>query len=514
MLTPLDYIVLVVYVIGVALFGLLSGGKQKSASDYFLGGRDLPWWAVCFSVVATETSTLTVIGVPAISYGGPMLFLQITFGYMLGRVLVSLWFLPRYYAGDMTTAYELLGNRFGDGMRATASVTFMLTRLLADGVRLFATAIPLKVIAATVGFDVSYGVIILAIGIVTILYTLVGGIKAVVWMDAVQMMIYVGGAIFAVFVLLGDVPAGWWTAAAEAGKTQVFDFGMGTSFATWITSPYVFWTALVGGTVFSMASHGTDQLIVQRLLTCRTLADSQKALVWSGVAVFAQFALFLFVGLLLWAHYGGASLAELGLTRGDEIFPRYIIEGLPPGISGLLLAGIIAAAMSTLSSSLNSLASSSLFDLYERLSGRTLPDDKALYISRLMTGFWGFVFVGFAMLFTDTDNPVVELGLAIASFTYGGLLGAFLLGLLNKRADQRDALIAFAVTLFCLVWVVRGIWLTPDGWTVALIAPWNAPPDGWSSIGWPLYPIFGAAVSLAVGGVLSLRHDGGTARVS
>ncbi len=508
MLTSLDYFVLIAYVIGVAAFGLLSGGKQKSAADYFLGGRDLPWWAVCFSVVATETSTLTVIGVPAISYGGTLVFLQITFGYLVGRVLVSLFFIPRYYAGNMTTAYAFLGERFGDGMRVTASITFMLTRLLADGVRLFATAIPLRVIAASVGLDVSYGVIIALIGVVTILYTLVGGIRAVVWMDAVQMCIYVGGAVFAVFILLGDAPAGWWSMATAAGKTELFDFGFSQSFSDWITSPYVFWTALIGGAIFSMASHGTDQLIVQRLLTCRTLADSQRALVWSGVAVMAQFALFLLVGLLLWVHYGGASLAELGLTRGDEIFPRFIIEGLPPGVSGLILAGIIAAAMSTLSSSLNSLASSSLYDIYERLTGRTIEDAHALRVSRLLTGFWGFVFVGFAMLFTDNDNPVVELGLAIASFTYGGLLGAFLLGLVSERARQLDAVVAFVVTLLFLVWLVRGLWFTGDagGWVSLFVAPWNAPPEGFRSVGWPLYPLFGSLVTLGVGGLLSLRH--------
>ncbi len=508
MLTPLDYIILVVYLVGVALFGLVFGGKQKSTSDYFLGGRDLPWWAVCFSVVATETSTLTVIGVPAISYGGTLVFLQITLGYLLGRLIVSVLFLPRYYRGNMATAYAFLGERFGDGMRATASVTFLLTRLLADGVRLFATAIPLKVIAATVGLDVSYAVIILVIGVVTIGYTLVGGIKAVVWMDAIQMLIYLGGAIFAVFVLLGDVPDGWFAQAAAEGKTQLFDFGVGQSLSQWITTPYLFWVAVVGGAVFSMASHGTDQLIVQRLLTCRTVADSKKALVWSGVMVMFQFALFLGVGLLLWAHYGGATLAELGLTRSDEIFPRFIIEGLPPGVSGLLLAGIIAAAMSTLSSSLNSLASSTLFDLYERLGGKPLEGEKAVRVSRLMTLFWGFVFVGFAMLFTNTENPVVELGLSIASFTYGGLLGAFLLGLLVPRARQADAVVAFIVTLLALVWVVQGMWYSAEQgrWVFEFIAPWNDPRAGFRGIGWPLYPVIGSAVTLVVGGLLSLRH--------
>ena len=219
-MTTLDLVVIAIYLSGVALFGIWAGGSQQSTADYFLGGRDLPWWAVCFSVVATETSTLTVVGVPAVAYGGSLTFLQITFGYLVGRIIVSLYFLPRYYAGKLNTAYAFLGDRFGDTMQGAASVTFLATRLLADGVRLFATAIPLKVIANMAGLETTYFEIIFVIGAVTALYTLVGGIKAVVWMDVVQMLLYVGGALAAIFFLFGDVPAGWWSTAVEAGKTN------------------------------------------------------------------------------------------------------------------------------------------------------------------------------------------------------------------------------------------------------------------------------------------------------
>ena len=508
MLTPLDYAVIAVYLVGVAAFGIRAGGRQTSTADYFLGGRDLPWWAVCFSVVATETSTLTVIGVPAVSYGGTLTFLQITLGYLLGRLVVSAVFLPRYVRGNLQTAYAFLGNRYGDGMRGAASVTFLLTRLLADGVRLFATAIPIRIIAASAGFEVSYFAIIAVIGLVTIAYTLIGGIKAVVWMDVVQMGIYVGGAIGAVFVLLGEVPEGWWTSAAQAGKTQTVDFGLGEGLSAWLTQPYAFVTAVVGGAVFAMASHGTDQLIVQRLLACRTLRDSQKALVGSAFVVMFQFALFLLVGLLLWSHYGGASAEELGLTRADEVFPKFIIEGLPPGVSGLILAGVVAAAMSTLSSSLNALASSTVFDLYERWAGRSLDERGALRTSRLLTLVWGLVFIGFATLFEDQENPVVELGLAIATFTYGGLLGAFLLGLVNGRTSQADAVIAFVTTLVLMVLIIRGVWYGPDvGWVFSL-SPQDvqAGEAGLRPIGWPWYTAIGAALTLALGSLLALRH--------
>jgi SSS family transporter len=508
MLTPLDYGVITVYLVGVAVFGIWAGGTQTSVEDYFLGSRDLPWWAVCFSVVATETSTLTIIGVPAVAYGGTLTFLQITGGYLLGRLLVSLYLLPRYYSGTLHTAYAFLGNRYGNRMRATASVTFLVTRLLADGVRLFATAIPLRVIADAAGLSISYVEIIAVIGLVTAVYTLVGGIKAVVWMDVVQMLLYLLGAVWTIAVLMGQVPASWWADAAAAGKTKLFDLGLGESVGRWFTQPYTLVTAVVGGAVFSMASHGTDQLIVQRLLACRDEADSRKALVGSALVVMLQFALFLAVGLLLWTHYDGASIEALGLRRSDEVFPKFIIEGLSPGVSGLLLAGIVAAAMSSLSSSLNALASSSVNDLYELVRGEPLGDDQGLLTSRLLTLFWGVVFVGFASLFQDTNNPVVELGLSIASFTYGGLLGVFLLGLLNDASEQSDAIVSFVLTIGFMVLVIFGVWHSPsEGWMFVL-NPSDATVDELQmrSIGWPWYTAIGAAFNLAVGSLFALRH--------
>ena len=513
MLSALDYIVIVVYLIGVAALGISLGGRQRSTDDYFLGGRNLPWWAVCFSVVATETSTLTIIGVPAVAYGGTMTFLQITAGYLVGRIAVSLLFLPRYFKGAMSTAYAYLGERFGDRMRSTASVTFMVTRLLADGVRLFATAIPLKVIADSAGLTVmgdpiSYGQIILLLGIITVIYTLVGGIRAVIWIDVVQMGLYILGGVLCAVLLFDGLPEGAMTVAAMEGKLRVIDFGLGGSFNDWITQPYVTVTAIIGGGVFSMASHGTDQLIVQRLLTCRTLKDSQYALVGSAVLVALQFALFLAIGTLLWVHYGGVTPAELGLSRGDEVFPRYVIEGLPAGLSGLLLAGILAAAMSTLSSSLNSLASSSMMDLIERWIKNPISKARGLLLSRGLTLFWGALFVVFASLFENTDNPVVELGLAIASFTYGGLLGGFLLGIVIKNAKEWDAVTAFILTIVVMVLVIFGLWHSPtEGWIFAI-----NPTDGMieqaglRQIAWPWYTLIGSVICVFVGFLLSLRH--------
>jgi SSS family transporter len=501
MLTTLDYLVIAIYVIAVAVLGIRIAGHQTSTDDYFLGGRDLPWWVVCLSIVATETSTLTIIGLPAISYGGTLTFLQLTLGYLVGRTIVSLVLLPRYYERNLVTTYEFLGLRFGDGMRGVASVTFLITRLLADGVRLFATAIPLKVIAMTAGYDVSYFEIIFVLGMVTVLYTMIGGIRAVVWIDVIQLAVYFIGGMLALVLLAGQIPADWWGEAVRAGKATVFDLGLDQSLSGILTEAYVLPTAVIGGAVFSVASHGTDQLIVQRLLACRSLRDSQRALVGSAIVVMVQFALFLLIGLMLWSHYGGATLPELGLSRADEVFPKFIVEGLPAGVSGLLLVGIIAAAMSTLSSTVNSLASSSLMDIYKRFAKSDLDQRRSLTASRLLTLFWGGVLIGFASLFENTNNAVVELGLTIASYTYGALLGVFLLGILIKRSEQLDALVAFAVTIVAMMAIIFGVWHSPaDGWVFTL-NPSDAEvlEHDLKSIAWPWFPLIGSTITILVG---------------
>ena len=480
MLRPLDIVVIVVYLAAIAAFGIYMGGKQSNTKDYYLGARNLPWWAVCLSVVATESSALTVISVPAIAYLGSFTFLQLAIGYFVGRILVAFVLLPRYFAGNLTTAYTFLGQRFGGGMQGATGVTFLVTRLLADGVRLFATAIPINVILAGYGISASYWQIILVVAIVTVIYTYIGGITSVVWVDTVQMGLYFVGGLIAIAFLVGGVPDGFFAQATEAGKTQLFNFTSNP-----LTNPYSIFTAVIGGAFLGMASHGADQLIVQRLLACRSQADGQKAVIGSAVVVGIQFAIFLVVGLLLWGYYNAQSPEALGLTRGDEVFPLFIIEGLPAGLSGLLLIGIVSAAMSTLSSSLNSLSSSTMVDLYERFARQSLSDVAGLRLARIFTLVWAGVFVIFANLFENQDNPVVELGLGIAGLTYGALLGAFLFGLIFRRARQTDALIAFGVTVVAMIFVIFG---TP--------------------IAYPLYTVIGVVVTMAVGGLLSLRHSG------
>ncbi|WP_067608234.1 sodium:solute symporter [Nocardiopsis listeri] len=475
-----DIVVIIVYLLCSAWLGLKLSGRQRDVKDYFIGNRELPWWAVCLSVVATETSALTVISVPGVAYLGDVTFLQVAVGYLIGRIVVAYLLLPRYYRGEMTTAYAYLGLRFGRGMQATASVTFLFTRLLADGVRLFAAAIPMKIILDSIGLEASYFTIVAAMGVVTILYTLVGGIRAVVWVDVLQMGLYCVGGVVALVVISTSIDVNFLTVAAEEGKTRFLDFTSNP-----ISAPYATVTAVLGGALLSTASHGADQLIVQRLLGCRTLRDAQKAVIVSGVVVFVQFALFLTVGLALYSYFERATVEQLGMSTSDELFPVFIAEGLPAGLSGLLLAGIMAAAMSTLSSSLSALSSSTMADLYEKFSRRRLEDGQALRMSRLFTLGWGLVFIGAAAMFTGTDNPVVELGLSVASITYGGLLGAFFLGLWVRRARQADAAIAFAVAVATMAWLF-------------LFEP--------ELVGFTWYTAIGSAITLGLGYLLSRRH--------
>jgi Na+/proline symporter len=345
-------------------------------------------------------------------------------------------------------------------LRKFTSMVFLTTRVLASGVRLFATAIPVHLIT---GFD--YATSILIIGVFTLIYTYVGGLKAVVAMDVVQMFIYLAGALASMFLIIHRLPHGWddvmrYATAGGADKFAIFNLNMGSSFLEFLASPYTLVGGLLGGTFLTMASHGTDQLLVQRLLGCKNRWDSQRALMLDATFIVIQFAFFLLLGLCLYAFYGGVSFKALGLTSSDEIFPKFIVENLPAGIAGLVIAGVLASAMGTLSSSISSLASSTFLDLFKMTArGQTLSSHQELNWSRVFTLFWGAVLIGGAMLFRDTTNPVVEVGLKIASFTYGGLLGTFFLGLLFKRTRQIDAYAGFIAGLgaMLLVWKYTAI---------------------------------------------------------
>jgi SSS family transporter len=472
----LDYVIIVVFLIGAAAFGIITGGKQKTVKDYFLGSKEIPWWAVCFSIVAAETSTLTFISIPGLAYLTNLNFLQVTFGYLIGRILVASILLPAYSKGELLTAYTFLENRFGGKTRSFASIVFLFTRTAADGVRLFATAIPLKLM-----LNIDYPLAIAIIAIITLVYTYTGGMKGVIWVDVMLMFIYLGGAILSAIYLLNLIPGGWNAVTSSAiteNKFSVFNLGFENGIAGFFSQPYTLLGGLIGGAFLSMASHGTDQLIVQRLLSTKSLRDGQKAIIGSGVIVIIQFTIFLLVGVMLYAFYGKLDV------KSDEIFPMFIINVLPPGISGIIVAGLFAAAMSTLAGSMTSLASSTMNDLYIPFFGKNLDDHKQLKISRMFTIFWAGMLVISAILFMESSRAVVEIALSIASFTYGGLLGTFLLGILNKKAKQEDALAGFVAGIFIMISVI----------SLKLVA-------------WTWYTIIGVIATLIIGSLLNKLSD-------
>jgi SSS family transporter len=443
-LNRLDLAIIALYLAGITLFGLRFRKRHRTLRDYFLAGRDIPWWAIALSIVAAETSTLTIISIPGLAYDTNLTFLQVVMGYVVGRVVISFVLLPHYFRGDLYTAYELIERRFGRTLRSLTAGLFLLTRAAAEGVRVYAVSIVVSIALGT--GEVASIAIITAL---TLIYTFEGGLAAVIWTDVVQTAIYVGGTLVGLVTILHLVPGGWTAihaAAASAGKLQIFDF----SANFWI--PYTFWAGVIGGAFLTTASHGTDQLIVQRLLAARSQKQSVTALLSSGAAILFQFGLFLMVGVMLWAYYRVPS-ANFG--RADRIYPTFIVSQMPHGISGLLIAAILAAAMSNLSAALNSLSSSSIMDFYLRLRPQA-DERKQMRLSRLSTLMWALLLFGLAVLSLHKVGRVIEVGLQIASVAYGALLGVFLLGVLTRRANQRGAMVGmlfgFGVELYLWQW--------------------------------------------------------------
>lgn len=454
-----DLAVILLYLIGITWFGARFKESQKSLKDYFLGGRTTPWWAIGFSIVSAETSTLTVIGTPALSFNGNFGFLQVVFGYLLARLVISALLLPHYFRGEMFTAYELMQRRFGPNIRKFTAGAFLVLRALAEGVRVFAISIVISIILGT-GEALSIALIVA----LTIFYTFEGGMTAVIWTDVIQMVLYVGGAILSFFVILGKIPGGWdhvMAVAEPLGKLTVFDFRFSPSME-FFSRTYNFWAGIIGGCFLTTASHGTEQLMVQRLLSARNEGESRLALFASWAVIFFQFTLFLAIGLLLFVYYQDNGLPAP--AKPDRIYPEFIWNNLPPGIAGLVTAAILAAAMSNLSAALNSLASTTVMDFYKPLAearGQHRTDTQWLAIARRSTLFWGAALFAIALLAQQVSS-VLEAGLGIASVVYGALLGAFLLGILTNRVGERAAIAGMAASLLAMLFVRLA---TPVAWT-------------------------------------------------
>ncbi len=468
----LDGLVVVAYLVAITLFGVHFRKQQQSMRTYFLGGKTVPAWALSLSIVATETSTLTIIGTPAIAYGGNFTFLQLVMGYIVGRVFICLVFIPSYFKGEMYTAYELMLRRFGPTIKHATASMFLITRSLAEGVRVLAIATVVGIVLGT--GDVWSIVIISAL---TLIYTFEGGLTAVIWTDVIQLGIYVGGTLVAFFVILGLIPNGWAGIMANAGhKFVLWDFSSDYHVS------YTFWAGVIGGAFLNFGSHGVDQLIVQRLLAARNERDSKVALVASGLIVFFQFFLFLMIGVMLYSFYQYHP-QETVPPSNDAIFPTFVVHHLPHGVSGLMIAAILAAAMSNLSSALNSLASTTVVDFYRPFLKADSSASQELRISRWITVLWGFVLALLAIvtLLTHGMKSVLERGLTIVSITYGSMVGVFLLGVLTRKANEKGSIFGMAVGL------------------VSMFAVW-----GLSSIAFTWYVLIGTVITFSTGYVASL----------
>ncbi len=430
---PLDLAVVALYLAAITWFGARFRRSQHTLRDYFLGGRNTPWWAIAYSIVSAETSTLTVIGTPALAFRGDFGFLQVVLGYLLARIVISTLFLPHYFRGELFTAYELMQRRFGQRLRRLTAGLFLLLRALAEGVRVFAISIVVSIILSLAP---TWAIVVIVA--LTLFYTFEGGMTAVIWTDVVQMALYISGAVLSLATILSQLPGGWpqvMALAVPAGKFQIFDFRFAPTLA-WFSQPYTFWAGVVGGTFLTTASHGTEQLMVQRLLAARDIRDSRKALFASWVVVCAVFMLFLTIGVILWALYQTNHLSAP--AKLDAIYPRFIWDHLPVGIAGLVIAAILAAAMSNLSAALNSLSSTTVMDFYRPIRPR-LSEGHYLSVARFATLGWGVVLLAVGIVAQRVDS-VLEAGLGIASILYGGLLGVFLLGVLSKKVGEAAAM--------------------------------------------------------------------------
>jgi SSS family solute:Na+ symporter len=489
----IDFAVLALYLAGIVVFGSWFSRSHKDVRDYFVSGGAVPWWAIMGSIVATETSTVTFISVPGYAYTTNFTFLQLVMGYMIGRLAVSVLFIPAYFRGEIITVYQLLGTRFGTPVKRLASSLFLATRTLADGFRLFATGLVLAaLLRATPGLDAysTHAILVasvLIMGIATIIYTYEGGMTAVIWTDVIQLVIYLVGAILAAVVLVQRVPGGWGeisTSAAAAGRFQLWDFTFD------LTRSYTFWSGIIGGAFLTTATHGTDQLMVQRYFCAKSPGDARKALLWSGAVVFAQFSLFLLIGAMLWVYYTGHAPQEAaafmvnGRVQSDRIFPTFIVQHLPTGTVGLVLAAIFAAAMSTLSSSLNSSSAATMADFYIPATNQRHSDAHYLRVSRMFTAAWGVMQIAVAIVAIKLSSRVVDEVLGIASFTNGIILGVFLLGTLTTRVRQGAAFVgivagALVMLYLKLVTAVSWQWYVLVGSTatfvVGVLASYLAP---------------------------------------
>jgi SSS family transporter len=497
-----DWLVILIYLGAMIALGVWFGKDQHNTRDYFLGSRNIPWWGIGASIVATETSALTIIGVPAIAYGGNLMFLQMIIGYVIARVVLAIIMVPHYMRGEIYSPYQLLEQHLGRSARRFAGGSFLLVETMSAGVRVYVACIPIRLmlgesICSLGGLtDPILGAILMFV-LLSLVYTYVGGVKAVVWTDAVQMVLFIGGGLYALFYIPTLLDGGWSGAlksAGEAGKLAWFNGDFTFS------APFNIWMGIIGGTVLVMSSHGADQLIVQRVLSSANVTEGRKALIFSGVIIFPLFLIFLLVGTMLWAFYQTHPMqialpeSSPGIKANDFIFPIFMVTEVPNGLKGFLIVAILAAAMSSISSAISALASVSTMDFVKPM----LPKrDEAFFLrfSKHSTVFWSAALIGVAWLSREVQF-VLNAAFSIRGLTSGALLGGLLLAIFWRRVGPRAALAGMiaAVLVMCVVYWPANLPFTKDWWARQVGA----------EVFWPWFTLIGLVVTLGTAAAMRL----------
>jgi len=493
-----DWLVIIAYLGGIVGLGMWFGKDQRNTRDYFLGSRNIPWWGIGLSIVAAETSALTIIGVPAYAFaeGGNLMFIQMIIGYVIARIILAIVMVPHYMKGEIYSPYQLLEQHLGVGPRRLAGAFFLFLETLAAGVRVYVACIPIRLMlgeqVCSLGgvVDPILGAILIFVGL-SLLYTYIGGVKAVIWTDAVQFGLFLAGGLFALCFIPSLVDGGWSGALAKAASAGKLTW-LNTHFS--FSAPVNLWMGVIGGTVMVLSSHGAEQLIVQRVLACKDVASGRKALVLSAVVIFPLFLIFLLVGTMLWVFYQShpfqIPLPETrpGIKANDFIFPIFMMTEVPHILKGFLIVAILSAAMSSISSAITALASVSTMDFVRQIvKGR--DEEYFLRFSKYSTVFWAGILVFTAWL-TREVTFVLNAAFSLRGLTAGALLGSLIIALFWRRLGPRAAMIGMTTSLLTM----NLIYWPPN---IPALKPWWMATFG-GEVFWPWFTLIGTVITLGV----------------
>ena len=482
-----DWAVIVVYLLGIIGLGIWFGKDQRNTRDYFLGSKNIPWWGIGFSIVATETSALTIISVPAMAYGGNISFIQIIFGYVIARIVLAIVMVPHYLKGEIYSPYQLLEGAFGAPARKLAAGFFLVNETLGAGVRVYVASIPLnlmlgeKILSMGTG-DPIFGAIFVFV-VISLVYTYIGGVKAVIWTDAVQFFLFLGGGLFTFFYIPALIEGGMaetFRKAYTGWKLQWFN----PQFS--LAMPFNIWMGLIGATFVVLSSHGAEQLIVQRVLACKTVADGRKSLILSAVIIFPLFLMFLLVGAMLWVYYQEHPRPMPHVTANDYIYPIFMVTAMPHVAKGFLIVAILAAAMSSVSSTLNALSSVSTMDFVKAMTGGKQSEDFYLRFSKGSTVVWAGALVLVAYLSREVEY-VLNAAFSLRGLTSGALLGSLLLVLFWRKGGYIPVMVGMVGSFVAMLFISQLEWVVS-----------RAPALQTAKIAWPWYTLIGTAMTVGL----------------